>query len=337
MLIAFGTMLLVAEGACRWAITTGFLYSHMNPVVEVTSRPEVLDRLHWGASQKNPLYLFGDSVLGPTAMTQKRIPGARRFTLSRQVDLLAESNGACAVNLGSDGLLLPDIEALSQYLEKGKPQSVLLLLNFRMFAPEFESGKTAYSRPFLSLRNPPPDSASRAESFLLRHWVLFRVTRLLRTLWYEPSQKDFFQRILENTLHLESDPDIQQAALVMKAASFYPSKSWDPQGAPLQSLDRVLQNLSRLHIPITVVLTPQNPTFLGKRFDRSSFTANRLTLRKLLQKHLGPDLQYLDWADRYPSQTFLDHCHLTPDGNAQLARDLWSVLKIKPTPETSHE
>jgi hypothetical protein len=270
-------------------------------------------------------------------MTQKRIPKARQLTLARQLNVLAQSTDACAVNLGSDGLLLPDMEALSQYLDRGKPQSVLLLLNFRMFAPEFESGINSLSRPFLNSHDVPSDDTSRAESFLLRHCTLFRVTRLLRTMWYEPSQKDFFQRILENVLRLQSDPDIQQAALVMKMAPYYPSKNWDLQGAPLQSLGKALQNLRGLHIPITVVLTPQNPSFFGSRFDFAAYNANRRILASVLQKYLGSDIHYFDWADHFPPQDFLDHCHLTPDGNAQLALDLWSVLKTDQPSESSHE
>lgn len=337
MVTAFCLLIILSEGLSRWVIRSGFLYSRMNPVVDVTSRPETLDRLRWGSAQPNSLYLLGDSVLGPTAMTQKRLPDSRSNSLSHRLDLLARSSRACAVNLGCDGLLLTDIEALSEYLGQGKPKSVLLILNFRMFAPEFESGKTSVSRPYLNLHEVPGDSAARIESFLLRHSALFRVTRLLRTLWYQPSQKDFFQRIFESILHLESDPDIQQAALVMKVAPYYPSRVWDLNGAPFQSLEKTLSNLRLLHIPVMVVLTPQNPSFFGKRFDLVSFETNRRLLRAFLQKRQDPGLHYFDWAAHYPPNDFLDHCHLTPEGNARYASDLWAVLQGGPSQESTHE
>lgn len=337
MLASLGLFLLMGEGLCRWVTNTGFLYDRMNPVVDITSRPETMDRLRWGSDQPQPLYLLGDSVLGPTAMTQKRLPDSRSNSLSHHLDLLARSSGACAVNLGCDGLLLTDIEALTEYLGQGGPKRVLLLLNFRMFAPEFESGKTSVSRPYLNLHEVPVDSAARIESFLLRHSALFRVTRLLRTLWYQPSQKDFFQRILENTLHLESDPDIQQAALVMKVTPYYPSKTWDPKGAPFQSLERVISNLRTHHIPVMVVLTPQNPSFFGKRFDLASFDANRRLLQTFFQKGQAHGFRYLDWATHYPPTDFLDHCHLTAEGNARYAKDLWNVLQTVSPPEPTHE
>lgn len=322
---AFLVSVFSAEGLCRWAESSGFLFKRMNPIVDLTSRSEVVERLQWGAAQPHALFLFGDSVLGPTAMMQARVRGARNSTLAAGLQDEAAQNGATAVNLGADGLLLTDIESLTRGMKETRPEGVLLVLNFRMFAPEFEGGETSRSRPYLDAALPPKDLSARIEDGLLRHSALFRTTRLLRTLWYHPSQKEFFQRILEDLLRLRSDEDMQRAALVMKTTPYYPSTSWNPDGAPLRALQKTMENLRALGIPVLVVLTPQNGAFLEGRFDPRAFDLNRALLERTLRPYLGSRARYLDWSSHLDRKDFLDHCHLTPDANRRLAADLWSA------------
>jgi len=322
---AFLLCWLLAEGVCLTLEKSGLLYRHLNPVVALTSRPEAEARLRYVARQ-TAVVALGDSVLGPTALMQARRQGARASSLATRLRDEAAASGDTFVNLGADGLLLPDLDALTDDLLASKPSGVLLLLNVRMFAPEYASGESTFSRPYLQAGHLPKDASEKVELALFRHSPLFRTTRLLRTLWYHPSQKETFQRLLEKVFHLESDEELQHAALVMKTAPFY-SNVWGVEEAPLLALQNLLGKLSASKVPVLVVLTPQNPSFLGARFDALKFEKNRQTLQATVRPFLRAGLTYEDWSGRLSAASFLDHCHLKPEANALLARDLFSALE----------
>jgi lysophospholipase L1-like esterase len=92
-------------------------------------------------------------------------------------------------------------------------------------------------------------------------------------------------------------------------------------------LDRFLTSLASSHIPIQVILTPQNLDFLGDLLEPAGFAKNKKFLATFLNNPRYQGLRYEDWSNRYPSDLFLDHCHLTPEGNKRLASDLMGLLK----------
>ena len=71
------------------------------------------------------------------------------------------------------------------------------------------------------------------------------------------------------------------------------------------------------------MLTPQNPEFVG---DADTFAWNRRVLGDFVASRGGASVTYRDLADRFPSERFLDHCHLTPEGNREYAELLLRSL-----------
>ena len=211
-----------------------------------------------------------------------------------------------------------------------------------MFAKDFAEGPKALSRDFLLTDLPEDiqkrvasDPAPTAEAQLSDRlyagmcdgWFLFRETQMAKALWYYPSQKDFFQRQLERVIPpSEEQSDILEAALKQKVAPYYQPYLWDKDGLPLTCLKRILDQWARQHIEATVVLTPQNQEYLGGYLDSTSFEKNRKTLAALMKPYARMGITYQDWANRYPSTSFLDHCHLTPEGNQRYADDLAKLL-----------
>ncbi len=116
----------------------------------MTSLAEIRDRLSYAAPPDHRIYLLGDSVLGASALMEHRIPQARIQTLSRQLKQRLADAGVNAVSLGSDGLLMPDIDGLTAEFSAAPPEKVLLLLNFPdVLQEEFGEGSKALSRYFL--------------------------------------------------------------------------------------------------------------------------------------------------------------------------------------------
>lgn len=341
-LLSFGMLLLGTEALLRATVPTGFWYRHFDLSGDLTSLAELQDRLHYAVPPQGRLLLLGDSVLGASSLMEHRLPQARQKTLSRALARLGPGLGWNPLSLGSDGLLLPDIEGLSAEFLKDPPRRVLLLLNFRMFAKDFASGPKALSRAFLGQElpgdlssqfapDPPPTQeavlSDRLYAALSEGSFLFRETQAAKVLWYYPSQKDFFQRILERVVgRNEEDSDLAEEALLLKVGPYYQAYDWDVRQAPFQSLGRILDEWAKKGVPATVVLTPQNAPFLGGALDRPSYERNRRMLSSFMKAHAFPGLTFRDWADRYPSSLFLDHCHLTPEGNERYAADLLALV-----------
>jgi hypothetical protein len=136
-LLTFGGLLFLAEICLRLSVPTGFWYRHFDLSGDFTSLAELRDRISYTEPGKPRVLLLGDSVLGASAMVEHRIPGARAKTLTRALSARLNSRGLGTLSLGSDGLLLPDIEALTSEMGSRPPDRILLLLNFRMFAKDF--------------------------------------------------------------------------------------------------------------------------------------------------------------------------------------------------------
>lgn len=345
--LSFFGLLFFVEGFLRVTVPMGFWYRHFDFSGAMTSLAELRDRIQYAAPQGHRMLLLGDSVLGASALMEHRTPDARKQTLSRLLRKSLEGPVAHpeiqgpefhVLSLGSDGMLLTDIEALSQEISGHPPDKILLLLNFRMFAKDFAEGPNALSRNFLLPDLPediqkrvlpatPPSAEAQLSDRLYGDmcdgWFLFRETQMAKTLWYYPSQKDFFQRQLERVVGKNgTQADIVEAALKQKVAPYYQPYLWDSNALPLTCLKRILDQWAAQHIPVQVILTPQNKQYLGSYLDKPSFEKNRKALEVFMKPYMKQGITYQDWADRYPSALFLDHCHLTPDGNQRYAEDL---------------
>jgi hypothetical protein len=344
-LLSFFGLLLSAEVFLRTLVPSGFWYHHFDFSGDMTSLAEIQDRIRYSLPPEpgqKTVFFLGDSVLGSSALLEHKVPQARQNTLSRFLQTQFQGTPNFPLSLGSDGLLLPDIEALAKESEAHPPALIVLLLNFRMFAQEYARGSGALSRDFL-LQNLPPDIqkqlipeqvpseesrlSAKLYAGLCGHWFLFRETQMLKTLWFYPSPKDFFQRILEKILgEDETLSEIAEAALKLKTAAYYQAGLWDPQSLPFECLKRTLDQWAAQKIHVTILLTPQNRAFLGPYLDLPSFNKNRKILASFLKAQNHPLQKFQDWSDRYPSSYFLDHCHLKPEGNEQYAKDLTELL-----------
>jgi hypothetical protein len=340
--VSFFGLFFISEIFVRITLASGFWYSHFDFSGDMTSLAEIRDRIQTAAPGGHRLLLLGDSVLGASALTEHRVPEARAKTLFHDLSMEFQGTATHPLNLGADGILLPDIEALSLESASKPPEKVLLLLNFRMFAKDFSGGPHALSRNFLRPDLPPEAQASippdpsltpenqlsdRLYAWMCGHWALFREAQMAKVLWYYPSQKDFFQRVLERGLgQNETQSDILAAALRQKIIPYYQPFLWSPRDIPLKSLRRILDQWARMGIPVTVVLTPQNRQFLGSDLDVPSFEKNRKILAAFLKPYAAKGIVYRDWSGRYPAFLFLDHCHLTPPGNQRYAEDLARLL-----------
>jgi hypothetical protein len=183
-----------------------------------------------------------------------------------------------------------------------------------MFAGEFRDPSKARSREFLDADRSDADTLS---DWAFSHSALLRSAAMLRSLWYFPTRRDFFRRATERVLGAESDPDIQEAALRLKVAPYYRDR-WDASAPAFRSLEASVRRLAAAG-PVAVVLTPQNPDFVD---DAALFAANRALLADFFAARAIPGVEFRDWSARFAPDRFLDHCHLTADGNKEYAEEV---------------
>ena len=277
--------------------------------------------------------MLGDSVLGATALWEHRVPQPKHQTIPAYLAQESASLGWSVESLGADGLLLPDLEALGREVDRAPPSRLLIVLNVRMFAPEFAEPAKALSRDFLlpalSGELPDPRMAgledsldARLSAASARFSVLLRTARQLQPLWYFPTRRDAFRRWLEPETGASAlSADLEEAALRLKVDPYYRAR-WDSSSLPFRALGALLDG-TRGRGGAVVVLTPQNPDFVG---DRDLFDLNRRVLREFIVARRDPSVLYRDFADRFPPERFLDHCHLTPEGNREYAQALLRSL-----------
>jgi hypothetical protein len=337
----FFTLLLLAELAARLAAGSGWLYRRIDFSGSLTSLPELRQRIAWNAARPRPVFVLGDSVLGATALWEHRVEHPRRETVPALLAPPAAAAGLSVASLGADGLLLPDLEAIEREVrevERTPSARLLIVLNFRMFAPEFADPAKGISREFLlpALGGRLPDSAlgrgadalgDRLANGAAQASVLARTSWQLQPLWYFPTRRDAFRRLLEPAeAASQENADLQAAALHLKVDPYYRDR-WDPGSLPFRALGGLLEAAGgRGDVQAVVVLTPQNPEFVG---DAETFASNRRVLADFVARHSRSgeaSVAYRDLADRFSSQRFLDHCHLTPEGNREYARILLSLI-----------
>lgn len=330
--LSFLLLLVGAEVASRGLLRSGFLYRRFDFSGTLTSLPELRDRIAWSDSLPHPVFLLGDSVLGASALMEHRTRDARDQTIPAFLARDTRGAGVHVESLGADGLLVPDLEAISGEVAKLARPRLLIVLNVRMFAAEFSDPAKAVSRDFLlpDLVGvlPDPHLAATADSLDQRlsrgsvdYSFLLRTTRLLQPLWYFPTRRDFFRRLLEPDTGSAADADVREAALRLKVAPYYRDR-WSESSLPFAALGQLLENLRATERAV-IVLTPQNADFID---DAATFAWNRATLKTFIASRAPRSLSYEDLADRYPPTSFLDHCHLTAAGNRDYARTLARLL-----------
>jgi hypothetical protein len=336
----FLLLLLACEASSRSAARSGFWYRRFDFSGTLTSLPELRDRIRWARAHDSSLFLLGDSVLGASALVEHGATNARKKTVAAFLAEIGDQKGWFVQSLGADGLLLADLEAIGREIREPPAQRVLLVLNFRMFSSEFQSPRKALSRDFLTpslpdelrqLRRAEAGSvearlAGRLSALACEHWFLFRTTQLLRTLWFFPTQLDFYRRMEGGLVGEGEDRDLQEAALRLKVASYYEDR-WDDSSVAFRTLGRLLEVLGKSATRTVVVLTPQNPDFVTG--SREVVERNRGLLERFVKERETASLTYHDWSARYPAGDFLDHCHLAAEANRTYARDLGRLIESR--------
>jgi hypothetical protein len=112
---------------------------------------------------------------------------------------------------------------------------------------------------------------------------------------------------------------------VLRLAVLYEDRDWNAASPAFVSLRRLLSRRAAAPRGFTVVaLVPQNPA------ETAAMSPERLAGNRALVKRVVEDAggRFLDLVDAFPESAFLDHCHLTGEGNARLAAQLDAAVGV---------
>jgi len=327
-----------AELVSRGLSSSRALYGRISLSGVLTSLPGLEDGVRWGLrGQSPPVLLLGDSVLGASAMFERGRPDARRSTVPAALAGRRASMRSRVVSLAADGLVPGDLEAIAYVLDQtvsrsARPARVVLVVNVRMLASELDRDGQRVSRDFLLPALPPssraelvPAATSRGEAIGTRLYgaaasasVLFRLSQQLRALWYYPTPADARQRLVEVVFGKPPTGDVEEAALRMRVEGFY-QELWREDAPAVRALRRLIPALRHADPRLLVVFSPQNPSYMARGGPELE-AANANLLRTIVGP--GASGSFVDLSSAFGEALFLDHCHLTAEGNLRLAEEI---------------
>jgi hypothetical protein len=304
------------------------------PHCEPISPALLSDRLHAAAQQRQGKKLclaIGDSVFFGGAMREKGIPAWSQKT---PVSYLRQKLGSgwVVLDLSADGLEAMDMWALLHAARPLSPDAVVVELNLRMLAADASQWPGCMSRPWLGawlpkdcpIPAPQPASGFEKEAFERMHGaltdssVVARYAELARALLFQPSARDRCAAGVKAMMpgDAELDPD---DLLDMKIRPYYDSPGAGPGHFGRRALEGMAAEIKGMHVAGLVFLTPQNFRRVAGFLDQSGLTLNRNSLARAFH---SKEIPYRDLSQAMPEGHFLDHCHLDPQGNWELAQRL---------------
>jgi hypothetical protein len=309
------------------------------PHSEPLSQPLLSDRIRAFKDLRKGKKLclaLGDSVFFGSALREKKVTHWEQQTPTAFLrQILGDS--WVVLDLSADGLELADMLALLESAKPLNPDAVVMELNIRMLADEAGQWPGCMSRPWLWAQLAPGSGIpqapantdfekktfSRMESCLTQASAVARYAQLGRAMLFQPSANDTFAAWVKTMMpgDQELDPD---DLLDLKIRPYYASPGAASNHVGLQAMDALASEIKAMEAANLVFLTPQNLNRVGDFLNRDGFAANRKTIS---MHFAGKGLRYRDMATAMPSARFLDHCHLDPQGNHELAITIAKALR----------
>ena len=307
-----------------------FPYRFLDVTGYTTSIHEINDRLKYYRSLDTNVLLLGDSILGPSALLENVVDRSRDQTLTKFLQEELNPQNIKAVNFGADGLLLPDMATISQEVVKHDFPLTILLINMRMLSDVFNTPAKAFFNSNLALNSTLETTEQAAGDVifdtLAKSLVSFRRLQQLRSLWFMPNPESVFQRMIEQFSPVK-DRDFKEMTLRQKVSQFYQSKTPDNQDYFFVALNKILELYMKNNQSLLIVFSPQNPEFVYGRNIKELLNSKISAISNEVARYQTAKIKFTSYAEAYKrSDIFLDHCHLTPEGNKLFAKDLVKLI-----------
>jgi hypothetical protein len=284
------------------------------------------------------------------ALERARVAAPHEHSIATRLGRMLEAKapGSRVVSLAMEGALANDYSALERIIEKHcrLPAGVVMQLDYRLLSPTNDQanlsrdwlrldagddagdGVTADFKPIAKVVR--PIDAFVREQMLLNSdaYVLLRGGRRL-------ARERFVSALVRQP---ESPPTREDSVIRLLVTRYYGSDSRLAAGRPMAAVESVIDRLLARRIPVLVCFTPANFEYLGDRINAPMYEFNVSEFRELLRRRYQSNARFrlAVFEGSIPARLFLDHAHLSADGNELMARMmvrefqiLWSVRNGK--------
>lgn len=290
------------------------------------------------ARDSHSVVMMGDSILGPSALREHHVENPQRNQLSAILRTMLKSSNVPVVTVSADGMLPADMAAALMLPSPRLTNHLIVVLNVRMFSPDFQVAGRDFFFSFLKKESPYSgdplfrisDEAlgSRLFNAATQSSTLFRLLYQMRGLWFTPNPQAAFQVLFERAFGEATDGDLKEAILRSRVQSFYAPRLWMESDVQISKLLELARSAISQGGRILVVMAPQNPQFLPTPEAALQLRRNVARLEVLLKEIDG--VRFHSFVDAYPTEYFLDHCHLSPQGNETFARAIIEQMEEQP-------
>jgi hypothetical protein len=147
--------------------------------------------------------------------------------------------------------------------------------------------------------------------------TLFKTLYQARGFWFSPNPQAAFQRLVERIFGDPLDADLRDAILRSRVESYYAPRLWKETDLQILKLLQLVRHASAQGSRALVVMAPQNVHFFETQESIPQLQENVERLSALLSGVSG--VRFRSFLETYPPEYFLDHCHLSPQGNQKFA------------------
>jgi hypothetical protein len=273
-------------------------------------------------------------TMGPAARAET-IPAVIRSRAARYV------GHDRIVNLSMEGALVNDYGGLSRLLFEQQlfPSAVLIQLDYRVLSPVHDADQNL-SRRWLEAYVPtverPVTGDPGSPEFAARPIDEWFTRTLLRSNAYvlmRGGRHRLNQRVLDTFegwgLRQPASPQDTEV-LKLLVGPFYRTDIPLSRSHVLPDLLRVIDGLAARHIPVQLCFTPANFAFLGDQVNVAAYRANVAALEAAIgERYAGTGMvRWTSLEGDIPETMFVDHCHMTPEGNRRVADRMLAGLSI---------
>jgi len=283
------------------------------------------------------IVLLGDSVLGASVLAAHGIEDGGRWTVDAQMRELVQREADVSItNLALDGLLPGDLLALLLLLDERDVDGRLRLvveLSPRYLSRTYRESESAFSREYLRgvVEGEPERTVAQAidELGLSRHRLGLEPLRsALPQAGLAPGDVLAARPARRETI--EDSEALRRAVHRGRVAPHFLETDPGEDNLQVEFLRRASSLLTAAQRETLFFLTPLNEEYLVPGGDETPVIEAAVPLRRLVGAgEAGSGLRFLNFNDHvFASDAFLDHCHLTPQGNRTLARRLLHALGL---------
>jgi len=304
-----------------------------------------LQALERQADDRPTVVTTGSSVVFGRAMERHGDDAWQDHTLAAE---LSKQLDAKALNLGMDGMLPTDIEAVVELLVRRarRPDLLVFDVNLRAFSADFADGAAQVSRPWLrelaglaplgNSSDPvdlhPAATLERSlHRFLVDHWSLYQLRSSLQERLFgggpgtrlaagwrqlndrlRPPPKLTDKEVEEQTFE-------DELSLIMKTKGRLATAALDVEHPQRDALVRSLERLAAAGQRTVVFYATENPYLAPQLLSERQTRDMRDQLKALVDRHGGEAVTYVPPLPQLGASRFLDPSHLDAEGHRVLA------------------